>query len=384
MKVVVPKESAPGEKRVALVPETVSKMVKEGFQVFVESRGGEGAFFLDEAYKSAGAEVVADPQKLYAHADFVLRVQKPEHLEILPEGCVLMAFLQPLVDLELIKKLANRKITAFAMELIPRITRAQSMDALSSMSTIAGYKAALLAADALPKFFPMLMTAAGTITPAKVFVIGAGVAGLQAIATARRLGAVVEAFDTRPAVKEQVESLGAKFAEPSWKIEEAQAQDKGGYAKELSEEQHKKEMAFLAEKVKEADVVITTALIPGKKAPLLITEEMVKNMRPGSVIVDLAAEAGGNCALTKPNERVVVNDVAIIGYLNLPSHMAYHASQMYSRNLYALFSHLIGKEKKLMLDWEDEITAGCCVTHAGEVKHPLVKKLLEENVNVVS
>jgi NAD(P) transhydrogenase subunit alpha len=377
MKVGVPKETEIGEKRVALIPETVSKLVKLGFEVLIETGSGTASYFPDRFYQESGASIISGRKTLLEQSEMILRVQKPslEEVEFYPPKTVLIAFLQPLLNLDLVKKLNERKITAFSMDVIPRISRAQSMDALSSMSTAAGYKAVLLAAQELPKFFPLLMTAAGTMTPAKVFVIGAGVAGLQAIATARRLGAVVEAFDTRPAVKEQVESLGAKFAEIAWKLDEKQSQDAGGYAKELSEEHQKKEMELIAQKVKESDVVITTALIPGRKAPVLITEDMVKEMKLGSVIVDLASEMGGNCSLTKPGEVALMHDVKIIGLLNLPSLLSTHSSQMYSRNLFS-FLNLLLKNGKIQLDWSDEIVSGACVVHDGEIKSETVKQRL--------
>ena len=379
MKIGVPKETEASEKRVALVPETASKLVKLGFEVRVETGAGSNSYYPDHLYQESGASLVSDPSVLFGKSEMIVRVQKPSLKEVdsYPPKTVLIAFLQPLLNLDLVKRLADREITAFSMDAIPRISRAQSMDTLSSMSSAAGYKAVLLAAQELPRFFPLLMTAAGTMTPAKVFVIGAGVAGLQAIATARRLGAVVEAFDTRPAVKEQVESLGAKFAEIAWKLNEKQSQDAGGYAKELSDEHQKKEMELIAQKVKESDVIITTALIPGKKAPVLITEEMVKEMKPGSVIVDLAAEMGGNCSLTKPGEKVSIHEIKIIGLLNLPSLLSSHASLMYSRNLFSFLS-LLTKNGKLNLDWSDEIISGACIVHEGKIKsEPVKQKLLQ-------
>jgi NAD(P) transhydrogenase subunit alpha len=358
VKVAVPRETAPGERRVALVPDTVSRLTGAGMEVAVEAGAGEAAAFPDDAYREAGATVVADRRELLQGADVVAKVQKPSADEVaaLPEGAVLIGFLEPLTDREGIERLAARGITGFAMESIPRITRAQSMDALSSQATVSGYKAVLLAADRLPKFFPMLMTAAGTVAPAKVIVLGAGVAGLQAIATARRLGAVVSAFDVRPVVKEQVESLGATFLDLGVVGEETE----GGYARELNEEEQQRQQAALAERIPEFDVVITTALVPGRPAPKLIPASAVRGMRPGSVIVDLAAEAGGNCELTEPGQEVVREGVTIIGLTNLPSTMPAHASQLYSKNVGALLQHL-APEGELKLDFEDEITAGACV-----------------------
>ena len=359
MRIGVPKETAAGERRVALVPELVTKLTESGIDVVVEAGAGEAASFTDEAFREAGAEL-GDPWA----AEVVAKVRKPsdEELGRLREGQVLIGFLQPLTDQEGIERLASRGVTAFAMESIPRITRAQPMDALSSQATVSGYKAVVLAADRLPKFLPMLMTAAGTVTPAKVLVIGAGVAGLQAIATARRLGAVVSGFDVRPVVKEQVESLGAKFLELGVVGEETE----GGYARELSEEEQRRQQEELEARIGDFDVVITTALIPGRPAPRLIPRSAIESMRPGSVIVDLAAEAGGNAELTQPDEEVSHDGVTILGPTNLPSSMPYHASQLYARNVSALVQHL-APEGELKLDFEDEITAGACVTRKEEV-----------------
>jgi NAD(P) transhydrogenase subunit alpha len=360
MRVGVPRESAPGERRVALVPEVVSRLASGGFEVLVEAGAGDAASFPDAAYEEAGARIGSDPWD----ADAVVKVQPPSADEAarLHEGQILIGFLQPLTDREGIERLAGRGVTAFAMESIPRITRAQPMDALSSQATVSGYKATLLAAERLPKFFPMLMTAAGTVAPAKVLVLGAGVAGLQAIATARRLGAVVTGFDVRPVVREQIESLGASWLDLGIVGEETE----GGYAQELSEEQQRQQQEELEARLPEFDVVITTALIPGRPAPPLIPAAAVAAMRPGSVIVDLAAEAGGNCELTAPGEVVEREDVTIVGLTNLPSTMPYHASQLYARNVSALLHHL-APEGEPVLDFEDEITAGACVTRKEEV-----------------
>ncbi len=381
MKVAVPKEIAEDERRVALVPESASRLVKAGVEVLVEAGAGEGSWITDQAYSEAGATIVGGAAELLGQADVTLKVQHPvrsealgkHEVDLLREGSVLITFLGPLNNPELVRMLADRKITAFSMDAVPRISRAQTMDALSSMSTIAGYKAVLLASDHLSKFFPMLMTAAGTVAPARVLVLGAGVAGLQAIATARRLGAVVEAFDTRPVVKEQVESLGARFLE--LEITE-EAQDAGGYAKELSEETHRREQEMIHQHIQQSDVVITTALIPGRAAPILITEQMVKDMRPGSVIVDLAAEAGGNCELTTPGEVVAREGVTIIGLLNLPSTIPVHASQMYSRNITTLLQQMV-KDGQLQLNFDDEVIRGTCITHDGKIVNDAARARVE-------
>jgi len=370
--VAVPKESFPGERRVALVPELIPKLTGAGLEIIVQSGAGVPAGFLDPGYVEKGARIEPD---VLNDSDIILKVQPPTLDEIgrIKQGSALVGFLQPYSNLAGIKALAARKITAFSVELMPRITRAQPMDALSAMSTVAGYKAVVLAASRLPKFFPLLMTAAGTITPARMFVIGAGVAGLQAIGTARRLGAVVEAYDTRPAVKEQVESLGAKFVELN--LETANAEDKSGYARAQSEEFYKQQQQMMTECVAAADVVITTALVPGQRAPVLITAEMVGGMRPGSVIVDLAADQGGNCALTEPGKEVDRCGVLIIGPTNFASTVPFHASQMYARNLTSFLLHLI-KEGRIHLDFDDDLTRGPLVTCDGEIVHDVVKKLL--------
>jgi H+-translocating NAD(P) transhydrogenase subunit alpha len=355
MRLGVPKETAAGERRVAVVPEAIQKLRAAGIDVVVQRGAGAAAALPDVSYEEAGAQVVDDAWD----ADVVAKVAKPTAAELdrLRDGTVLIGFLQPLADPTGVERLAARGVTAFAMEAIPRITRAQAMDALSSQATVAGYKAVLLAADRLPKFFPMLITAAGTVAPAKVLVLGAGVAGLQAIATARRLGAVVSAFDVRPVVKEQVESLGAAFLDLGVRGEETA----GGYARELSEEEQRRQQAELERRIPEFDAVITTALIPGRPAPRLIPAGAVAAMRPGSVIVDLAAEAGGNCEATSPGEEVVLDGVTIVGLTNVASTMPQHASQLYARNVTALVLHL-APDGELNLDWDDEIVAGACVT----------------------
>ncbi|MFI5168388.1 MAG: Re/Si-specific NAD(P)(+) transhydrogenase subunit alpha [Thermoanaerobaculales bacterium] len=371
MRIGVPREIRAGERRVALVPESVKKLVKAGIAVTVERGAGESAFFTDSQFAEAGATMEEDATALFGGADLVLKVQAParrealskDETDLMHEGAMLLGTLVPARHADVIERLAARKITAFAIDLIPRITRAQSMDTLSSMANIAGYKAVLIAANHLPRYFPMLMTAAGTVFPAKVFVIGAGVAGLQAIATAHRIGAAVEATDTRPVVKEQVESIGAKFVG----VVAEEAQDASGYAKELSSEFYRKQAELIAERCAASDVVITTALIGGVKAPRLITAEMVKSMKPGSVIVDLAAEAGGNCELTQPGRTVVVHGVTICGPENPPAEVPWHGSTLYSRNLTA-FVLAFWKDGKFNLDLDDEIIKGCLVTHAGEIR----------------
>ena len=372
MIVSVPKETFPGEQRVALVPDLVPKLTKASTEVIVQSGAGELAGFFDAEYEANGARL---EEEVFGKADILLKVQPPTIDEIgrMKEDSFLISFLQPYTNAAAIKALAASKITAFSMELMPRITRAQPMDALSAMSTIAGYKAVLIAASRLPRFFPLLMTAAGTVTPARVFVIGAGVAGLQAIGTAKRLGAVVEAYDTRPAVKEQVESLGAKFAEMDLAAKDAE--DKSGYAKAQSEEFYQKQQEMMSKYVTAADVVIPTALVPGQRAPILITEKMVRGMRPGSVIVDLAAEQGGNCALTEPGRDIVKHGVIIIGPMNLPSTVPFQGSEMYSRTVTSYLIHLL-KNGRPHLDLDDELTRGPLVTHRGEVVHEVVKARL--------
>jgi len=378
MKIGVPREIVPGERRVALTPDAAAALAKLGLTVLVEAGAGSGAFFSDAAYEKAGASIVPDAAVLYGQADVVLKVQKPqEHstlgqheVDLMREGTVLVAFLHALTSPDLVRRLAARKITSFAMEGVPRISRAQRMDALSSQANIAGYKAALIAAESLAKFFPMLMTAAGTVFAAKVLVMGAGVAGLQAIATTRRLGAQVWGYDVRPVVKEQVESLGAKFLE--FNLGVTDAEDKGGYAKALSADASRKQQELLAEKSKEFDVIITTALVPGRAAPRLITKETVAAMRPGSVIVDLAAEAGGNCELTEPDRVITVNGVTIHGPTNLPATVPVHASQLYARNVTELLKEFV-KDGALALDFTDAVINATCVTHGGEIVNEAVK-----------
>jgi len=371
----VPRETSSDETRVAAVPETVKKLTAAGFQMMVESGAGQGCHLTDEEYRTAGAEIT-DAAAGYAKADVVLKLHPPtlEEADRLREGTILVSFLFPFNQAELLDRLCRRKITAFAMDQIPRITRAQSMDALSSQANIAGYKAVLLAADTLGKLFPLLMTAAGTIPPARVVILGAGVAGLQAIATAKRLGAVVEVSDIRPAVKEQVLSLGAKFIEVETTEEMETA---GGYAKEVSEEFLKKQRAVVDQHMKNADVVIGTAQVPGRPAPKLISAAVVEAMREGSVIVDLAAENGGNCELCVPGETVQKHGVTIIGTRNVAALIPLHSSEVYSRNLLAVMKNISNKEGAITLDLEDEINAGSIVTHAGEIRKPEIAQALK-------
>jgi H+-translocating NAD(P) transhydrogenase subunit alpha len=377
MKVGIPKETWPGETRVAVIPAAVPGLLKAGLEVAVESGAGTAAGFTDEMYRAQGAALVSRPD-LFKASDIVLQVRAtPTDGSSLRSGQTVIGFADPLGAPDAIRKLASSGINLFSMELMPRITRAQSMDALSSMATIAGYKAVLLAATTLPRMFPMLMTAAGTISPARVFIMGAGVAGLQAISTARRLGAKVEAYDVRPAVKEQVQSLGAKFVELP--LESGDAEDKGGYAKAQDETFYKRQREMMLKVVAASEVVITTALIPGKKAPILLTTEMVEAMAPGSVVVDLAAERGGNCELTRPDETVVHRGVTILGPSNPPALVPYHASQMYSKNITTFLAHLLGKDGAsqpvLPINADDEITKETLLTRGGDVVHPRVRAL---------
>ncbi len=376
MKVGILREVAARERRVALIPDVVLQLIKGGAEVLVEMEAGKKSFFSDDDYTEAGARVLPSAGEVSGGADVVIKVQKPslDEVDRLREGSTLISLLYPQLNLELVERLASRNITTFSMDAVPRITRAQSMDVLSSMSTIAGYKAVLRAAVALAKMIPMMVTAAGTLAPARALILGAGVAGLQAIATARRLGAVVEAFDIRPAVKEQVESLGARFVAPPTLDESAE--DKGGYAKELAKDEQTRNLQIIRERAKAADFVISTALIPGKPAPTLLTAQTVEEMKPGAVIVDLAAEMGGNCELTEPGKEVMHHGVLVIGPLNLPATAPTHASQMYSRNVSTFYNHLV-KENRLQIDLDDEITGAMCITHEGQVIHGATKELIE-------
>lgn len=375
MKIAIAKESHVNERRVALIPDVVAKLVKQGLEIEVEAGAGERAFYSDKAYEEAGAKIVADTCALWREADVLLKVGVLQEGEVeqLREGSILIGFLNPLGNPAIVGRLAEKKVTAFSMEMIPRTSRAQVMDALSSQANIGGYKAALIAATAMPKFFPMLTTAAGTIRPAKVLVMGAGVAGLQAIATCRRLGAVVEAFDIRPEVKEQVQSLGAKFVDVT--LEEDTVAE-GGYAKEISEESKQRTREVLLDRVAASDVVITTAQVPGKKAPVLVTKAMLDGMKPGSLVVDLAADQGGNCEGTEAGKDVVYNGVTIMGPVNLPSTMPVHASELYAKNISALLELMINKENQLELNFEDEIVAGACIASMGEIRNQRVRDAL--------
>jgi NAD(P) transhydrogenase subunit alpha len=378
MKIAVPRETAEGETRVALTPQIAGQLMGDGHEVLVQSGAGEASSNTDEAYREAGATIVPDAATLYSQADMVLRVGRPsdEEVEMLREGTILIGTLGTLARPELAQKLAKRGVTAISMDAIPRITRAQSMDTLSSQATVGGYKAVLIAAERLPKFFPLLTTAAGTIRPARGIVMGAGVAGLMAIGTARRLGAIVEATDVRPVVKEQVESLGGTFIEVEMTEEEkAQAETSGGYAREMSDDYKRRQAELIAERVKEADFIITTALIPGRPAPKLVTEEMLRTMKPGSVIVDMAAEMGGNVEGTVPNQEVVKHGVTLIGITNLPATMPGSATQMYAKNLQTLIKHL-AKDGRIDLDFSDEITRGATITHQGKVVNEATAKAL--------
>jgi len=381
MKIGVVKETFSGENRVALIPAVLPSLKKAGFEILIQTGSGGLAGYPDSEYEAKGAKIVSSREEVFQTADIIAYVRGyganyqagKADLQLLRDGQIIVGLMDPLDEPEAARELAAKNVTAFALELMPRITRAQSMDVLSSMATVAGYKAVLMAADILPKMFPMLMTAAGTISPAKAFVIGAGVAGLQAIATAKRLGAVVKAYDVRPAVKEQVESLGASFVEMP--LETGESEDKGGYAKAMDEEFYRKQRELMTKVLAECDVVITTAAIPGKKAPILITADMVKVMNPGSVIVDLAAERGGNCELTKPGETIVEHGVTIIGPLNIPTTVPYHASQMYSKNIANFLSHLM-KKGELNLNLSDQIISESMITQGGQVTNPRLRELL--------
>ncbi len=381
MIVGIPRETYPGERLVGLVPALLPALAKAGLEALVEAGAGTAAGYPDAGYVEKGARIAASRAQVFCSADAILQIRTYSanrdagrgDLELLRDGQVLVGLFDPLYAAEAVKEIASTGAVAFALELLPRIARAQSMDVLSSMATVSGYKAVLLAADLLPKMFPLLMTAAGTVAPARVFVVGAGVAGLQAIATARRLGAVVEAFDVRPGVREQIQSLGAKFVELP--LETADAEDAGGYARAQEDAFYRRQREVMARLVAQSDVVITTALVPGKKAPVLITSKMVAGMAPGSVIVDLAAERGGNCDLTRPNETVVEHGVTILGPVNLPAAVPYHASQMYARNISTFLLHLV-KDKKIPLDMSDEITRETLLTRGGKVVHPRIREAL--------
>ncbi|MBW3541035.1 MAG: Re/Si-specific NAD(P)(+) transhydrogenase subunit alpha [Planctomycetes bacterium] len=389
MTVGVPRESFPGERRVALVPASASPLMKLGLQMLVERGAGTEAGFSDNAYSAAGAQLVDTRQDVFARADVLAQVRScganptagRKDLELLRTGQIVVATCEPLAEPQWMREAARTGAVCFALELVPRITRAQSMDVLSSMATIAGYKAVLLAAGTLPRMFPMLMTAAGTVTPARVFVVGAGVAGLQAIATAKRLGAVVRAYDIRPAVREQVESVGGRFVELP--LETGQAEAAGGYARAMDEDFYRRQREMMGKVVAESDVVITTAAVPGKKAPLLVTREMISGMAAGSVVVDLAAERGGNCEPTQPGETVKVDGVMVLGPANLPAEVPYHASEMFSRNMVSFLKNLV-RGGRPALDADDEIIRETMITRGGEVVHERVRDLLGERAQAAA
>jgi NAD(P) transhydrogenase subunit alpha len=373
MRIGVPKETAVGERRVALVPEVVSKLEAKGLDVVVQSGAGDDAMLTDTAFEDAGAQITRDAAEIW-HSDVVVTIAPPDPQAIrgLGSGSILIGFLAPLTSPQTTRALADAKATAFAMEAIPRISRAQAMDALSSQSNVAGYRAALLGAEEMGRFFPMLMTAAGTIPPAKVLVLGVGVAGLQALATAKRLGARTTGYDVRPEVAEQVESLGAMWLDLG-----LEASGEGGYARELTEQERAQQQQALTDAIKGFDVVITTALVPGRPAPRLVTAEAVEGMKPGSVIIDLAGEAGGNCELTEPGQTVIRHDVKIVSPLNLPASMAEHSSQLFARNVQSLLELFVDEEAKLQLDFDDEIVKGACIVRDGEIVHPGAKAAVE-------
>lgn len=377
MKIAILKETKPYERRVAATPDVVKSYVKLGFEICIESQCGVGSYYSDDDYKAAGALISDNPSELFATADVVLKVNPPLPSEIaqMKQGAVLISFMYAYTQPELVQACMDRSITTFAMDAIPRISRAQNMDALSSQANLAGYKSVLLGANALGKIFPLMMTAAGTITPAKVLIFGAGVAGLQAVATAKRLGAIVEVTDVRPETKEQVESLGGRFLQ----VEGAEAvKTEGGYAKEVSQEFLQKQKDLVSKHVKDADLIITTALVMGKKAPTLVTEEMIKSMKMGSVVVDMAVEAGGNCELSELNKTVVKHGVTIVGESNLPSLLPMNASDLYSKNIFNLIKHLTDKENKFNFQMDEDITKGCIITHQGLLINPLTKSILNK------
>lgn len=373
MHVAVPRESVPGERRVALTPDAISRLQPKGVEAAIESGAGDGSLYRDESYTAVGATVAQDVAALFAGTDLVCKVRAPttEEAELLPEGCALFCMLQPASNLDLVEVLRRRRIGAFSLDLLPRISRAQSMDALSSQATVTGYRAGLIAADRLPRFFPMFMTAAGTVPPAKVLVLGAGVAGLQAIAMAHRNGAIVRAYDVRPASKLEVQSLGAAFVELDLESQEGE----GGYARDQSEDFLARQRELIGNEVAASDAVITTAAIPGRPAPLLVTAEMVRRMRPGSVIIDLAAESGGNCELSEAGKEIDVDGVLVYGASNLASEMAPHASFLYARNIAELMGLFIS-DGNFVPNFEDEVVSGTCVTFAGEIRHEPTRLLL--------
>lgn len=378
MKVAIPRESVSGERRVAMVPQTVRQLTKRGWEICVENAAGTQALLSDQEYQDAGASIVHDEAALWAEAQCVVKIHPPsdeqQEMQLLRSGSILICQLWPRTNLDMVRRLAEAGVTSLALDMLPRITRSQSMDVLSSQSTVAGYRAVLIAAGLLPRMAPMLMTAAGTIKPANALIIGAGVAGLQAIATAKRLGAVVTAIDVRPAVGEQVESLGAKFI--AMEVDHG-AEDSGGYATDLGHEFYRKEQEIVAPHLRHADIVITTALIPGRKAPLLITEEMIRTMRPGAVIVDLAGQAGGNCEISKAGQTITYEHVTVVTPLNLPAEIPADASSMYSHNVASFLQEITDEEGNLRLDRDNEIVQGTLITHDGQVVHPEILKMMD-------
>ena len=378
MKISVPKETIHGETRVAATPQSVKELIKAGYKVNIETGAGTSSFISDDDFKNAGANIVNSTNELYKDSDIIIKVAAPtrDEIELMPKNSILVSFFQPTIELEKVKSISSKKITGLSMHLVPRTTLAQKMDALSSQANIAGYKAVLMGSSHMSVYMPLLMTAAGTIRPAKVLILGAGVAGLQAIATAKRLGAQVEAFDVRPEVKEQVESLGAKFVEVSSESDDGIGE--GGYAKETSDEYKQKQQELIKEHISKADMVVTTALIPGRKAPILIGKDVVELMKPGSVIMDLAAENGGNCEVTEKDKIITHNDVIVDGTSNIPATMPVHASELYAKNISALVLYMT-KENNLNLDMDDEIISGSTFTHQGTITHEPTRNLLEES-----
>ena len=378
MKISIPKETIHGETRVAATPQSVKELIKAGYKVNIETGAGTSSFISDDDFKNAGANIVSSTNELFKDSDIIIKVAAPtsDEIELMPKNSILVSFFQPTIELEKVKSISNKNITGLSMHLVPRTTLAQKMDALSSQANIAGYKAVLMGSSHMNVYMPLLMTAAGTIRPAKVLILGAGVAGLQAIATAKRLGAQVEAFDVRPEVKEQVESLGAKFVEVSSESDDGVGE--GGYAKETSDEYKQKQQELIKEHISKADMVVTTALIPGRKAPILIGKDVVELMKPGSVIMDLAAENGGNCEVTEKDKIITHNDVIVDGTSNIPATMPVHASELYAKNISALVLYMT-KENNLNLDMDDEIISGSSYTHEGKITHEPTRNLLEES-----
>ena len=378
MKISIPKETIHDETRVAATPQSVKELIKAGYEVNIETGAGTSSFISDDNFKKAGANIVNTTKELFKDSDIIIKVAAPtsDEIELMPKDSILVSFFQPTIELEKVKSISNKNITGLSMHLVPRTTLAQKMDALSSQANIAGYKAVLMGSSHMNVYMPLLMTAAGTIRPAKVLILGAGVAGLQAIATAKRLGAQVEAFDVRPEVKEQVESLGAKFVEVSSESDDGVGE--GGYAKETSDEYKQKQQELIKEHISKADMVVTTALIPGRKAPILIGKDVVELMKPGSVIMDLAAENGGNCEVTEKDKIITHNDVIVDGTSNIPATMPVHASELYAKNISALVLHMT-KENNLNLDMSDEIISGSSYTHEGKITHEPTRNLLEES-----